>query len=341
MKLLRRAALVLALLLAAGLAWVLVQAQRHPGLPAAGTAFWRPAPVPAQTSRLRVTFVGVSTLLFDDGETAWMTDGFFSRPSLRDMLARRLETDRGAVERGLQRLGVKHLAAVVPLHTHYDHAMDSALVAQLSGAQLVGSSSALQLGRGQGLPEDRMREVKPGETLQFGRFKLSFFESRHSPTAWTREGAPTQHIETVLRQPAHASAFKEGTVWSLLVEHDGRRLLVQASAGFVPGALQGQHADVVYLGVGTLGLKDSAYVDAYWHETVTTLGARRILPIHWDDFWRSPDDPTEAMPLLFDDFAATMRELQARGTRDGVDVKLPPLWRPMDPFAGIPGSASH
>jgi len=29
---------------------------------------------------LRVMFLGVSTLLFDDGDTAILTDGFFTRP---------------------------------------------------------------------------------------------------------------------------------------------------------------------------------------------------------------------------------------------------------------------
>jgi hypothetical protein len=34
----------------------------------------------AGKKNLTVMFIGVATLLFDDGETAIMTDGFFSRP---------------------------------------------------------------------------------------------------------------------------------------------------------------------------------------------------------------------------------------------------------------------
>lgn len=33
---------------------------------------------------------------------------------------------------------VSRLTAVIPVHTHIDHAMDSALVADRTGAQLVG-----------------------------------------------------------------------------------------------------------------------------------------------------------------------------------------------------------
>src|SRR4051812_34418470 len=47
-------------------------------------------PTPEQSNqsktRLRVTFLGTTSLLFDDGETAWMTDGFFSRPGVFNMV---------------------------------------------------------------------------------------------------------------------------------------------------------------------------------------------------------------------------------------------------------------
>ena len=45
--------------------------------------------------------------------------------------------------------------------------------------------------------------------------------------------------------PASALAFGQGDAYSLLIEHEGRRMLVQGSAGYVPGALQGRSADVV------------------------------------------------------------------------------------------------
>ena len=39
-------------------------------------------PVAESGAPLTVTWLGVSTLLLDDGSSALMTDGFFSRPSL-------------------------------------------------------------------------------------------------------------------------------------------------------------------------------------------------------------------------------------------------------------------
>ena len=72
-----RAGLALLGLVLAFAAFVVVQSQRHPSL-----APYLSLTLPAATGSdpVRVRFAGVATLVFDDGETTWMTDGFFSRP---------------------------------------------------------------------------------------------------------------------------------------------------------------------------------------------------------------------------------------------------------------------
>ncbi|CAN5286110.1 MBL fold metallo-hydrolase [soil metagenome] len=332
----RRALILLALLIVSAALFLGFQSHRRPAV-TPYQALLLPAAA-AAPGELRVRFAGVSSLLFDDGETAWMTDGFFSRPSLAAMFGR-IAPDQARIGAGLQSLGVGHLAAVIPLHSHYDHAMDAPVVARLTGALLIGSASTLQIGRGYGLAEGAMREIKPGDSLQLGKFKLSFLKGRHSPTAWS-DGITREDIEAPLTPPAPASAWREGQVWSLLVEHGGRTLLVQASAGYVPDALKDVKADVVLLGVGTLGKKDSAYLDAYWAEVVQLSGARRVIPIHWDDFWlplpREDGGILPALPYLIDDFGRTMSELQARADRDRRELRLPPLRSLFNPFAGVP-----
>ena len=94
-----------------------------------------------------------------------------------------------------------------------------------------------------------------------------------------------------------------------------RRLLVVGSAGFVPGALAGQRADVVYLGVGQLGVQPERYLIDYWTEAVRAVGARRVVLIHWDDFFRPLHKPLRALPYAGDDLDVTMRVLAAAGAR--------------------------
>src|SRR6478609_7565688 len=86
-----------------------------------------------------VTFLGVSSLLLDDGEHAVMTDGFFSRPSLARVALGKVAPDAARIDAALDRLGlgpdrIPRLHAVIPVHTHVDHVLDSAAVAQRTGA---------------------------------------------------------------------------------------------------------------------------------------------------------------------------------------------------------------
>ena len=67
---------------------------------------------------LTVTFVGVSTLLLDDGESALLVDGFFSRPGLARVALGRLSPDLPRIDAALARLGLgpgrRSRAAVAP-----------------------------------------------------------------------------------------------------------------------------------------------------------------------------------------------------------------------------------
>ncbi|HKP59700.1 MAG TPA: MBL fold metallo-hydrolase [Polyangiales bacterium] len=309
-----------------GVGFVVVQLNRRPSLEPYAARGLQPA---AADAPVRVRFAGVATLLFDDGETRWMTDGFFSRPALTRVAFSRIEPDRAGIQRGLSQLAVDKLAAVVPMHSHYDHAMDSPLVAMQTGAQLIGSESTLNVGRGLGMPEDRMRKVSSGESVTLGRWRLTFLASRHVPLPNTRSVVT---IDAPLVPPAHASAWGEGQTWTLAVEHaSGARLLILGSAGFIAGSLEGRHADTVLLGVGTLGRQSREYRAQLWQEAVRRVGARRVIPIHWDDFGRGLDRPLVAFPYLVDDVAATLEDLSSWAARDHVEMRMPPLFTPFSP----------
>ncbi|BBZ64135.1 MBL fold metallo-hydrolase [Mycolicibacterium monacense] len=288
--------------------------------------------VPAATpdSALTVTWAGVTTLLIDDGSSALMTDGFFSRPSLASVGLRRIAPSAPRVDGCLARLRIGRLDAVLPVHTHFDHALDSALVAERTGAVLIGGASAALLGRGHGLPESRINTVTSGATITAGAYDLTLVESGHCPPD-RFPGA----ITTPVTPPARASAYRCGEAWSVLLRHrpTAHTLLIVGSAGFVPGALHGTRADVVYLGVGQLGRQPEAYLRDYWEQTVRAVGARRVVLIHWDDFFRPLHRPLRALPYVADDLDATMRVLTRLAEIDGVPLHLPQLWQRADPWA--------
>lgn len=322
----------IAVTLLAGLASVAWLLEHPPALDSVRPLFWSTSTPPDPT--LRVSFLGVATVLLDDGETSLLTDGFFSRPDKLTTFLKKVEPDLQAITQGLQRSGISSshskLAAVIPLHSHYDHAMDAPEVARRTGALLLGSNSTAMVGRGWGLPERQIQVAELGKPYTFGRFTVTLFPAVHTPTGFT--GGV---ISEPLQPPVRASAYKEGQSYIALVTHNGRRLLITGTAGFVPGALQGQQADVVLLGIGAMGPRSLEHKQAYWHEAVTTVGARRVIPIHWDDFWISSTLPMQPMPRPLDDFDASMAFLQAQGAKDGVDIRLPIGWTAMDVFAGL------
>jgi L-ascorbate metabolism protein UlaG (beta-lactamase superfamily) len=287
--------------------------------------------VPAAEGDFAVTFLGVSTLLIEDGESAVMTDGFFSRPSLARVGLGKIAPDHDRIDAALARTGTSRLAGVLPVHTHFDHALDSAVVAERTGALLVGGESTANVGRGGGMAEERVRVVASGESLRLGGFDVTWVESDHCPP----DRFPGPITDPVV-PPAKAKNYRCGEAWSLLLRHtSGRTALVQGSAGYVPGALTGHRADVAYLGVGQLGLQDEDYIRSYWAETVQTVGAKSVVLIHWDDFFRPLDVPLRALPYAGDDLDVTMRVFEGLAAGKGIELHLPTVWRREDPWASL------
>ncbi len=293
--------------------------------------------VPTDNGELSVTFLGVSTLLFDDGQSALMTDGFFTRPSLLRVAVGKVAPDPARIDTALSHAGIGHLEAVVCVHSHYDHALDSALVAARTRAQLVGGESTRNVGIGADLMAKLLTSVAPDAQLAFGNFSLTFLESAHAPG-----DRYTGKIDAPISPPVRQRAFRCGEAWSILFRHtSGHTALVQGSGGFIEGSLHGQQADVAYLGVGLLGLLGRKYLEAYWENTVRAVQARRVILIHWDDLFRPLPEPEparmphqllRALPYAVDDLDFTLEVLDRLATDDGVDLHLPTVWQRENPW---------
>jgi len=241
-----------------------------------------------------VRFSGTATLLFSDGETSWMTDGWFSRPGPLRLLLGKIGPDAGAIERGLAANGVERLDAVLPLHSHYDHAMDAPEVARRTGALLLGSESTANIGRGWGLPESQIRVLADRTPVQLGQFVITPIESQHFafPDPALRERAlGNPMISEPLVPPVGAFDYRLGKAYVLHVDHPRGSWLIVGSAGYVEGALQGFSADTVFLGVGGLGSQTADYREAFWRETAGAVAPRSIIPIHFDSLTAPVEGP--------------------------------------------------
>jgi L-ascorbate metabolism protein UlaG (beta-lactamase superfamily) len=231
-----------------------------------------------------VTWLGVTTLLFDDGETQILIDGFFSRPSIFDLLfGSAVESDAATINYVLDEYRMRRLAALIPVHSHYDHAMDVGAIANRSSASILGSETTAQIARGAGVPEDQIIVATSGDEYSFGKFTVTMIDSSHAPIGWGGSVPYAGTIDEPLVTPAPVSAWRAGKSYSIVIAHPHGTVLVQGSAGFREGALSGVSADVVMLGVGMLEGLGHDYAERYWQELVTTTGAAHVFPVHFDD----------------------------------------------------------
>jgi L-ascorbate metabolism protein UlaG (beta-lactamase superfamily) len=299
----------------------------HPRLDHYRKFLERPAE-PAATA-LAAHFLGTSSVLLRDENTSILCDGFVTRPGMLSLQFGKINPNRQLVRNAIDRLdAASSLAAVFCAHSHYDHAMDAPIWVSETGADLIGSESTANIGRGLSVPESSLKVVSDGQTLSYNDFELTFIHSVHSPGD-LYPGVVTDPLVP----PAPTRAWKSATCYSVLVNHPQGRILIHASANFVPGALAGHHADVIYFGVGLLGKQSDEFLNAYWDEVVITTGARRIILVHWDDFFRTLDHPLRPMPYLADDFDATMNRLLPLAERAGVEVLIPTPWQATSPLA--------
>jgi L-ascorbate metabolism protein UlaG (beta-lactamase superfamily) len=285
----------------------------------------------ASETAVTVTWLGVTTLLFDDGETQILVDGFISRPSLFESLTKRhVSYDAPMINYVMNEYEMRRLAAIIPAHSHYDHAMDIGAIANRSSASILGSETTANIARGAGVPEDQIVVARDGSPYSFGDFAVTLVPSLHAPVG-LRGGVPLAGtVDEPLELPAPITAWREGGSYSIVVSHPQGTTIVQGSAGYRQGALDDVRADVVMLGVALLGSLGRDYAERYWQALVTSTGATRVFPVHFEDQTR-PFGEITLPPKIIDDFTRTaewLKDIRDTWDRD-TQVYLPVFGEPL------------
>jgi len=261
-------------------------------------------------SPVTLTWFGVTTMLFDDGETQILIDGFISRPTLWQILTQRpVDNDVATINYFLNEYRIRRLAAIIPVHSHFDHAMDIGAIGNRSSASILGSESTAQIARGAGVPKDQIVVVEDRAEYTFGQFTVTFIESVHAPVGLRGSIPLPGTIDDPLTTPAPINAWREGASYSIIVSHPSGTTLVQGSGGIRQAALDDVEVDVVMLSTAMIEGLGHDYVEQYWLATVTSTGATTVIPVHFDDFTKA-FGIVELTPDFLDDFADTVMLLE-------------------------------
>lgn len=276
--------------------------------------------------KVKVTFLGTATILFDDGESQILIDGFFSRSSVGKVMFSKLGADTTLIKDALAQYKIDKLKAVYTCHSHYDHAMDAPYVAKYTGAELHGSASTINIGKGANLPNSQLKPYQPGIANNFGNFSVTVLDSKHSPAIKVfgifKTKEKVHEISSPLLQPATRQQYAEGGTYDILIKHGAHSILIKGSGNYIEGALDQYDVDVFMLGIPLLGKQSEEFKQAYYQQTVGATHPETVIPIHWDNFFKPLNNNLKANSRMGDNVKKGLDYVIKQTERDNIKFHL-------------------
>lgn len=270
---------------------------------------------------MKVTYLGTTVLLFDDGKDQILFDAYITRFSLFKCFVGKVKSNEKLVDKIIEQHNINRLKAIFVSHSHFDHVFDAPCIAHKTGAVIYGSSSTINVGVGENIPPEQLAEFESGQTYSVGDFKITVLSSIHSkPTILSLDLG--QKIEKPLSQPCKRVEYKEGGSYDFLVEHCDKKYLIRPSFGYIEGQLDGINADVLFLGTAGFGKEDAATKEKFFAETVDKVKPETVIPLHWDSFFSSLEKPTKGMPKMIEDTNQVMFEVAEYLEKNNVNFLL-------------------
>jgi L-ascorbate metabolism protein UlaG (beta-lactamase superfamily) len=249
---------------------------------------------------VNLIWLGTAGVLISDGYTGILIDPYVSRFGIfKIAMGLPLQPDKENIKKWTGHLGNNRIQAIAVSHSHFDHCLDAPYFAMYSGALLMGSESTVNVGRGAGLGEKYLKIINIDQTINIGDFTLKFIESVHGPAFLGRVPYPGT-IDKPLVGTHPARDYKLGKTYAILISHPAGTIVHHGSAGFIPGMYDAITADVVLLGI--VGRGDT---ETYLKNIPLKLGAKLVIPIHFDNFFISLEKKLKILPTVhFKEFCA-------------------------------------
>jgi L-ascorbate metabolism protein UlaG (beta-lactamase superfamily) len=333
---------------------------------------WKVSPIPSleatareNAKKLSIQFLGTNSIFISDNESSLLIDPYFTRPNIPswriflvgffddfpkylglplDDFCTEIKPNRKIIEATIKAAGIQKVDAILTTHSHYDHALDLAVVSDVLASQnsdqhpkIFGSSSIKNVCLGGGLSSQDIETVKVENTYYCGNFAVTFLKGKHLTMPIASKGAPPLdgHISKPITPPARLSDYRKGEIYNILIEHRYGTILNQGSANFSEDALDnyldGEKVNYLLLGIAGMSsflnkLFANRWKEEYYSEVVEATRPERVFLTHWDDFNRYLDnDPAW---VVLDDPPATAKFLRDKDKK--ITFAFLPLWKKID-----------
>lgn len=181
---------------------------------------------------------------------------------------------------------------VLVTHTHWDHFNDVPRIAATSGARVIGTMTAYQLGLAYGTPSGQLSPVKGGEVLEFGDYTVEVVGSLHSRNAAYSMAFPGVRLSRPAKPRTIADLPEGDTLAYQLTVRNGPAVFFMGGSDFVERNVSGLAPDVAMIAMAS-----SDATHDYVPRLLDALGRPEIVvPVHWDNFETPLRNPPPVAP---------------------------------------------
>ncbi len=210
-------------------------------------------------------WLGVGGVQLRYGKKILLVDPFLTRPSLREVIFHRLESNLD-----LLRDEIPRADAIFITHAHYDHLMDAPAIVKQTGAAVYGSNNVVKLLLAAGLPAAKCVLIQNGDCFDLDPFQVEVIEGKHiSFPFFTPKPLP----QTV-NAPQRVWDYQMDACFSFSILLAETSILIWHSMeakGAVPAQVLLVDVEMPFSTVELL---------------LQIVNPRIVIPIHWDDFFR-------------------------------------------------------
>jgi L-ascorbate metabolism protein UlaG (beta-lactamase superfamily) len=170
-------------------------------------------------------------------------------------------------------------------HTHFDHAVDVPALTGRWDTRAYGSSSLRKLMALHGMA-DRAMEVEPQREYELGPFGVTFFPSLHSKLVLGYKVPADGELSCEHLDGLSANAYRCGDIFGIRIRVAGASFYHQGSANLIDELVPRGGVDFFLAGIA-----GRSFTPDYWARILPLLEPRVVVASHFDDFFRTVDDP--------------------------------------------------